>query len=86
MAEVQIARLRDGATGWGLFRDAADPERFLETFVVASWAEHLRQHARITVADRDVEARALALLQPGTLPVVSHFIATGRSNRAAIRL
>jgi MFS family permease len=79
MTEVQTIRLRDGATRWGLFRDAADPERFLETFFVASWAEHLRQHARVTVADREVEERALALQQPGTLPVVSHFIATDQT-------
>jgi predicted MFS family arabinose efflux permease len=76
MQEVQTLRLRDGATRWGLFHDAAQPERFLETFVVSSWAEHLRQHERVTIADRGVEQRALALQQPGTVPVVSHLIAT----------
>jgi transmembrane secretion effector len=75
MLAIQISRRRDGASRWGLFRDAADPERFLETFVVASWAEHLRQHERVTVADQAVEQRALALLQPGTTPIVTHFIA-----------
>ena len=33
---------------WGLYRDLADPDRFLESFVVDSWAEHLRQHQRST--------------------------------------
>jgi MFS family permease len=75
MLAIQISRRRDGASRWGLFRDAADPERFLETFVVASWAEHLRQHERVTVADRAVEQHALDLLQPGTTPIVTHFIA-----------
>jgi MFS family permease len=78
MQDVQILRLRDGATRWGLFHDAAEPDRFLETFVVSSWAEHLRQHERVTVADQIVEQRALAFQQPGTVPVVSHLIATGR--------
>jgi MFS family permease len=76
MAAVEIIRRRDGAQRWRLFRDAADAERLLETFLVASWAEHLRQHQRVTVADRELEDRALALQQPGTAPIISHFIAT----------
>jgi MFS family permease len=75
MQAVQISRRRDGATRWELFRDAAEPERLLETFVVASWAEHVRQHERVTYADQALEERATALLLPGTTPVVSHFIA-----------
>ena len=31
--------------------DAADPTRYVETFTVESWAEHLRQHERMTVTD-----------------------------------
>jgi MFS family permease len=76
MAAVEIIRRRDGARRWRLFRDAADPERLLETFLVASWAEHLRQHERVTIADRDLEEHALAFQQPGITPIVSHFIAT----------
>lgn len=53
MQELQIVRLRDGASRWDLFRDTGAPERFLETFVVGSWAEHLRQHERVTNADRN---------------------------------
>ena len=34
------AALRNGAYRWGVFRDAADPQRYLETFVVESWGEH----------------------------------------------
>lgn len=79
MEQVQSIRRRDGAHRWGLFRDAADPERLLETFVVASWAEHLRQHDRVTMADRAVEERALVLQQPGTAPIVTHYIATSAS-------
>ena len=84
MAAIQLVRRRDGATRWGLFRDAAEPERFLETFVVRSWAEHMRQHERVTVADREVEQRALALQQPGTTPIVAHFIATPGINGGVV--
>jgi hypothetical protein len=48
-------RRRDGARRWGIFRDLEDPQRYLETFIVSSWAEHLRQHERMTQADREVE-------------------------------
>ena len=45
-------RRRDGAYAWGAFEDAAEEGRFLETFLVGSWLEHLRQHERVTQADR----------------------------------
>jgi MFS family permease len=48
-------RRRDGAYQWGVFRDLEDPHRYLEVFLVDSWAEHLRQHERSTRADRAVE-------------------------------
>ncbi|HWC66733.1 MAG TPA: MFS transporter [Acidimicrobiales bacterium] len=54
MRRVERWRRRTGAYRWGIFRDLADPERFLETFVVESWAEHLRQHQRKTAADQQV--------------------------------
>jgi MFS family permease len=53
MRLVERHRRRTGAYRWGLFRDLAAPHQFIETFVVESWGEHLRQHRRITVhADR----------------------------------
>src|SRR5205823_12752224 len=71
---VRSLRLRDGAYRWGLFNDPAQPARYVETFVVASWAEHLRQHERVTVADRETEDVARAFHVAATPPVVSHLI------------
>ena len=48
MRRVERDRRRSGAQQWGLFRDLADTDRFLETFVVETWGEHLRQHQRRT--------------------------------------
>lgn len=48
-------RRRDGASRWGVYYDTEHPTRYLETFVVDSWAEHLRQHTRLTQGDREVE-------------------------------
>jgi hypothetical protein len=83
MSALEIIRRRDGARRWGLFRDAADPERLLETFVVASWAEHMRQHDRVTVMDRAAEEHAQSFQKPGTSPVVAHLIAPAEVARAS---
>jgi MFS family permease len=69
-------RRRDGAIEWGLYRDVTKPTRWLETFVADSWGEHERQHSRTTAADRRTSARIVALLEPGTGPVIGHFIAS----------
>lgn len=64
--------MRDGATQWGIFRDAETPDRYLETFLVDSWAEHLRQHGRQTQADRHVEERLYSYVRRE--PKVRHLI------------
>jgi MFS family permease len=51
----QRVRRRDGATRWGIFSDTETPNVYLEIFLVDSWAEHLRQHDRFTLADRELE-------------------------------
>jgi len=75
MRELRRIRRRDGAIRWGLFRDPAEPGRFIESFVVESWAEHLRQHARATEADREEEDRAKAFHIGDGWPVTTHLIA-----------
>ena len=57
MREYGRVRRRDGATRWGISEDLEFPNRYLETFLVSSWAEHLRQHDRITRADSQIEQR-----------------------------
>jgi MFS family permease len=75
MQPMRTIRRRDGALRWGLFEDAATPGRFIETFVVESWVEHLRQHERVTISDRETEARAFAFHQGDGPPNVTHWIA-----------
>jgi MFS family permease len=67
-------RRRDGSYRWGVFEDAAQQGRFIETFVLDSWLEHLRQHQRVTQADRAVQD-AIARYDARGLPKVTHFIA-----------
>jgi len=65
-------RRRDGASRWGVYYDTELPTRYLETFIVESWAEHLRQHTRLTQADREVEERLHRFEAKPT--TVRHFI------------
>ena len=68
-------RRRDGAYRWGVFEDAADEGRVVEAFLVASWMEHLRQHERVTNADRLVQ-ECVDRFHLGEAPKVTHLIAT----------
>jgi MFS family permease len=68
-------RRRDGAYAWGVFEDAAVDGRIIETFLVESWLEHLRQHERVTNADRLLQDAVLRFHSEGT-PLVTHLIAT----------
>jgi MFS family permease len=70
----QYARIRrrDGAYRWGIFRDTEVRDRYLEIFLVHTWAEHLRQHERQTQADREVE-RSLSSFVTAE-PKVRHLI------------
>ena len=74
MLELGRFRRRDGAVDWGLYEDVAEPGRYLETFVVESWGEHLRQHERATVADRQISERANSFHLRDIPPVVSHLL------------
>jgi len=67
-------RRRDGAYAWGIFEDAAVTGRMLETFLVESWLEHLRQHERVTNADRVLQDAVQRFHCEGT-PIVTHLIA-----------
>ncbi len=72
MRFVERHRRRTGAYRWGLFRDLAAPHQFIETFVVESWGEHLRQHQRTTVnADRVLDPVRRYL---GPTVVVAHYL------------
>ncbi|MFC4170500.1 MFS transporter [Microvirga sp. GCM10011540] len=67
-------RRRDGAYAWGISEDAADPERLVEWFFVESWAEHLRQHRRVSKSDADIQSQARRFHQGPDEPLVQHFL------------
>jgi MFS family permease/quinol monooxygenase YgiN len=75
MRDMRRLRRRDGAFQWGLFRDPAEPDRFIERFLVETWAEHLRQHGRSTESDREIQKRIRAFHIGVDEPAVTHLIA-----------
>jgi quinol monooxygenase YgiN len=81
MEPVRRMRLRDGALRWNLFQDIAEPTRWVETFLVESWNEHLRQHARVTHADREIEDAAWSYHRGSGSPHVAHLIASSARPR-----
>ncbi len=74
LARLEHERRRDGAYAWGVFEDAAKPGRVIETFLIESWMEHLRQHERVTKADRLIQDEVRRFNRSGD-PKVTHFIA-----------
>jgi hypothetical protein len=72
MRQYGRVRRRDGASRWGICRDLEIANRHVETFVVSSWTEHLRQHDRFTRADSQLEER-LRRCTRGK-PIVRHLL------------
>ncbi len=71
-AELRRLRRRTGAQRWHLHRDAEALDRFTEMFLVGSWEEHERQHARIARGDRELLERIDGLLAPGQARLARH--------------
>jgi hypothetical protein len=58
-----------------LYVDGASPTRYVETYLVGSWEEHERQHARATEHDQQLLAHIDTLLAPGTHREARHYLA-----------
>jgi len=77
--KVGPTRRRNGATSWRVFRDLGEDGRFVERYVIASWAEYVRLRARMTMADSRLQ-QAVAELQRADVPIrVSRFIGVTES-------
>ncbi len=74
MQEVRRIRRRDGARRWMLMQDMSEPEIWIERFHSPSWVEHVRRYHRFTVADQDIERRALAFHRGPEPPKIRHLL------------
>ncbi len=77
LSELRAIRRRDGATLWRIYSDLADPTRYVERFIVESWAAYLHQQARMTLADLELEAKVKAFQAEGVPIITQHFLAEG---------
>jgi len=73
--DSRFSRRRTGASSWRVWRDSAEPDRFVEQFVVGSWQEHLRQHERVSARDQERLNRIREMTDPERPPVVTHWLA-----------
>jgi hypothetical protein len=81
MLETRRRRLAQGALSWELFRDAADPARFIEYVVDESWLEQRRRFGRITATDEALRERRLSFHVGDAPPVITRCIADPLARR-----
>jgi len=74
MQRTRRARLRQGALSWGLFRDVAEPGRYVEYFVDENWLEHQRRLERFTAFDAELRAKRLAFHLGAEPPVLRRYV------------
>ncbi|MGY4475111.1 MFS transporter [Bradyrhizobium sp. USDA 3364] len=60
MQDVQLSRQRNGAYGWSIARDIADPELWTERYHCPTWLDFLRQRNRATQIERELHQKAAA--------------------------
>ncbi len=59
MQQIQLSRRRNGAYGWSIARDIADPELWTERYHCPTWHDYLRQRNRATQTERALHQRAI---------------------------
>ena len=74
MSAVREMRRRNGAYFWELFHESSDLGLYLECFMDESWIEHLRQHERASVADREILQRAKVFMVEGETTKSTHWL------------
>ena len=75
VSALKTIRMRDGAFRWNLFKEAGDRHRFIESFLVETWAEYMRQQERFTVSDGGVVDVVRSCQVDGEPLIIRHFVA-----------
>jgi hypothetical protein len=76
--QLRLIFLRTGALLYRVDENLENPGTFRTEMLVASWAEHVRQHARTTKAEAEIAQRAWSLHAGEDEPVVRHYIKANR--------
>lgn len=75
MQDMRRVRRRSGAINWAVYEDILQPGIFVETFVVGSWMEHLRQLERYTMNDRKIQDRVYRFHKGENPPQARYLVA-----------
>ncbi len=73
---IEPTRRRNGASSWRVFRDLGEDGRFVERFIVTSWAEYVRLRTRMTITDRQIQESVAQFQRPGVAIRISRLIGT----------
>jgi MFS family permease len=82
---VEPVRRRNGAHDWRAFRDLSEPDRFVERYILTSWAEYERLRSRMTVAEHQFQDRVLELQERGRPVKISRFIGLNPHDAGKLR-
>jgi Transmembrane secretion effector len=72
--QLRLIFLRNGAFLFRVDEKLEHPGTFRMEMLVGSWAEHLRQHTRMTKAETELIQRVLAMHAGDEEPVVWHYL------------
>lgn len=59
MQELRLVRQRNGAYGWSIAQNMADPEAWIERYHFHTWHDYLRQRNRSTMAEQALEGAVI---------------------------
>jgi len=80
MTKVRLMFLRNGASLFRVDETLEEPGKFRTEMLVNSWAEHLRQHARITREENELFSKAMAMNANGNTPPIRHYLPANRTS------
>jgi len=80
MTKVRLMFLRNGASLFRVDETLEEPGKFRTEMLVNSWAEHLRQHARITREENELFSKAIAMNANGNAPPIRHYLPANRTS------
>jgi hypothetical protein len=76
--QLRLIFLRNGAFFYRIEEKLEHPGTFRTEMRVSSWAEHLRQHARMTKAETEIAERVWSMHAGDEEPVVGHYLPANR--------
>jgi MFS family permease len=76
--QLRLMFLRNGALLYRVDENLENPGTFRTEMLVASWADHVRQHSRTTKAETELAERAWNLHAGEGEPIVRHYIKANR--------